>query len=104
MGARFRKKANDWHDIKNGYVIQMADHRFVWNIIANGHPEDPVIYFTEYAWEAKSWKSVKSALAAADRVREKAGECYVRDFYYDEEKQARVLVGYVEAPDDAKGA
>ena len=104
MGARFRKKANDWHDIKNGYVIQMADHRFVWNIIANGDPDDPVLYFTEYAWEAKSWKTAKGALAAANRVREKAGECRVRDFYYDEEKQARVLVGYVEAPDDAKGA
>lgn len=101
--SRYQNPEKVWKS-KRGHVIEMADHRFVRNIIANGHPEDPVIYFTDYAWEAKSWKSVKSALAAARRVREKAGECYVRDFYYDEEKQARVLVGYVEAPDDAKGA
>ncbi len=102
--SRHQNPEKIWKSIKQGYVIEMADHRFVWNIMANGHPEDPVLYFTDYAWEAKSWKSVKSALAAADRVREKAGECRVRDFYYDEEKQKRVLVGYVEAPDDAKGA
>ena len=102
--SRHQNPEKIWKSIKDGYVIEMADRRFVRNIMANGHPEDPVLYFTDYAWEAKSWKSVRSALAAASRVREKAGECRVRDFYYDEEKQKRVLVGYVEAPDDAKGA
>ncbi|MBR2853932.1 MAG: hypothetical protein IKE81_06405 [Clostridia bacterium] len=105
MGAIFRKQKNDWHDIKYGFVIQMADGRFVSEILANGHPENPLIYFTEYAWEAKSWKTSKSALKAADRVREKAGECCVRGFVFDEERQARILRGYVEAnQDEEEGA
>lgn len=105
MGAIFRKRKNDWHDIKDGYLIQMADGRFVSTIMANGQPEDPVIYFTEYVWEAKSWRTPKSALKAADRVQEKAGKCYVRDFVFSEEKQARILVGYIEKiQEDEKGA
>lgn len=105
MGAIFRKQKNDWHDIKDGYLIQMADGRFVSTIMANGHPENPVIYFTEYAWEAKSWKTPKTALKAADRVQEKAGKCYVRDFVFSEEKQARILVEYIEKiQENEKGA
>lgn len=81
----------DWRMVKEGFVIQMKDGRFIWEILANGHPETPVIYFTGYLWEAKSWKHVNSAKKAAERVKAKNGECDVCIFRYDEASQARIL-------------
>ena len=51
-----------------------------------------MLYFTEYLWEAKVWKTENGARKAAERVREKAGECMVWEFRYDEEKEKRVLL------------
>ena len=75
----------------NGFVIRMADKRFVLEILANGHPENPVIYFTQYAWEGKTWKTIQAAIKARNRVREKAGECEVYAFTYDAGKAERVI-------------
>ena len=81
----------------SGFMIKMADGSFVSEILANGHPEDPVIYLKESPFEAKIWNSAKAALRARDRVRAKAGECDVWNFWYDEEKSEFVLFRNVEA-------
>ena len=92
----------DWEKIDRGIVIKMADGRFVSEIMANGHPENPVIYFTEYLWEAKVWKTPKAALKARDRVQAKHGECRVWDFIYDAENRKREIIGCLERLEEAR--
>ena len=89
--SKYSHPGKEWEKYESGFVVKMADGRFVLDILANGHPEDPVIYFTEYLWEAKVWKTAKAALKGRDRVREKAGECKVWLFCYDEEHSKRDL-------------
>lgn len=85
----------DWVKVKTGFVI-LANDRFVWAIIANGHPEKPVIYYTSYLWEAKAWKDMKAALKARNRLQAQGVDCEVHAFKYDEEAAARILVGMVD--------
>ena len=78
-----------WEDIKSGYVIQMDDGRYIWDILANGHPENPVIYYTEYLWEAKAWKTASAAFKARNRVIAKTGGGDVWSFTYNEAEARR---------------
>ena len=82
----------DWEKIKTGFVIMLENGEYVWDILANGHPEKPVIYRTKYLWEAKAYKTMKGALKASDRVRAQAGSGEVWSFTYDETLAKRELV------------
>lgn len=85
--------AQDWRSIKRGFVIQMKDDgRYVQGILANGRPEDPVIYLTEYLTWAKAWRKEEAAIKAAQRVREKEGECTVLAFEYNSYTDERVIL------------
>lgn len=101
--SRYQNPEKVWKSIKDGYLIQMKkDQRFVRDIICYENVVN--VYYTDYAWEAKSWKTIRGALKAANKIPKWYGGTYVRDFVFSEEKQARVLVGYIEALDDAEGA
>ena len=81
----------DWEKIKAGFVIMLENGEYVWEILANGHPEQPVIYRTKYLWEAKAYKTMKGAMKARDRVRAQAGSGEVWSFIYFETLARRVL-------------
>ena len=84
-------KSLDWEKIKRGFIIQMDDGRYVSSILANGNPEKPVVYFTEYAREAKAWKSIRGVIIARNRIRETVGGCKAMGFAYDEVLRARCI-------------
>ena len=85
-------KSLDWKKVKHGFLIQMkSDKKYVSCILANGHPENPVIYFTEYVWEAKAWKDISSVLKTKGRVEAQKGACSVFSFEYDEVKAERII-------------
>lgn len=81
----------DWKKEKDGFVLRAPDGKYIWAILANGHPEDPVIYKTGYLWEAKVWRSKNPAIKAAARIEKKVGHCAVLFFKYDEENAKRVI-------------
>lgn len=63
--------------IIEGFCIETDDGRFVSSIISNGHPENPVVYFTRDLAEVKVWKTMRAARKAYDRIHEKIGGCVV---------------------------
>lgn len=71
-------------DAQLGIVIQMDDDgRYVEAILANRHPEAPVVYLTEKLEAAKVWKSARAANKAAKRIQERTGKCHGCYIFYD---------------------
>jgi hypothetical protein len=76
-----------------GYVLMdrgVVEDRFVSEILANGIPAHPVIYWTHDPDEAKSWKTARGAESAADRV----GEVEIVQ-YRTEDGRRRLIGTYV---------
>lgn len=90
-----RKSGGDWMKIKEGFVVQVDGARYVSAIIANGNPEDPAIYYTDYLWEAKVWKTPSAARKAKDRVQKQlpSCDCSVHLFKHNEKMGKRELIG-----------
>lgn len=51
----------------DGFVI-LIEGRYVSSILANGHPENPVVYYTKNIDEAKAWKTPGAVRKARARV------------------------------------
>ena len=81
----------DWEEIKTGFVIMLENGEYIRDILANGHPEQPIIYRTKYLWAAKAYKTMKGAMKARNRVRALAGSGEVWSFYYEETLTKREL-------------
>lgn len=57
----------------DGFILfdrGVEEDRFVSEILANGCPEHPVVYWTHDPDQAKAWKTARGAESAADRVGE----------------------------------
>ena len=57
--------------MQNGYVLMdrgMEKRQYISAIISNGHPEKPVVYWTDRLEDAKVWKNPKFAVAAAKKI------------------------------------
>lgn len=75
--------------MKQGFVIRV-EGKYISAILANGHPEKPVVYLTPRLNEAKAWKTpqgVRKARAQAGR----GGTILL--FKKDSENGPRVLIG-----------
>lgn len=51
----------------DGFVI-LIEGRYVSSILANGHPENPVVYYTKNIDEAKAWKTPGAVRKARARA------------------------------------
>ena len=57
-----------WESIKKGFLLKAPDGYYIWGILSNGNPKNPVIYKTTCVWEAKYWRTLKGATEAAARI------------------------------------
>ena len=81
-----------WKSYREGYLIRTEDGRFVNCIIANGHPETPIIYTTKYTWDAKVWKTANGAIKAAAKIEKATGKrATVWHFRYNSASETRDL-------------
>ena len=72
---------------KRKYIIRLQDGAFVSEILANGHPDRPVIYTTTNAGAAKRYQLINAACKACNRVVSKFGRSEVLRIEWDEKTQ-----------------
>ncbi|MBE5788478.1 MAG: hypothetical protein E7325_02305 [Clostridiales bacterium] len=85
------------NELKGCFVVQVDGARYVREIIANGNPKAPVIYYTDDLWEAKVWKTPSAARKAKDRVQKQLPSCDCRAYLFkpDEKTGKRELIGFL---------
>ena len=53
---------------ESGGLVLKIRGQYVSSILANGHPDKPVVYFTDDLNQAKAWKLPKAARQARARI------------------------------------
>ena len=82
----------------SGLVLKIRG-QYVSAVLANGHPDKPVVYFTEDLNQAKAWKMPKAARQARARIG-RGGEILL----YDGERGNRRLLGKLGKEGENHGA
>jgi hypothetical protein len=71
----------------DGFVLKI-NGRYVSAILANGHPERPVVYYRDDPSDAKTWKTPQAVRKARARIG-KRGSILI----YQQEGSVRRIVG-----------
>lgn len=73
----------------DGFVLKIGG-KYVGAILANGHPEKPVVYYMDDPDNAKTWKTPQAVRKARARIG-KGGDILI----YQQEGRGRRIMGHL---------